>query len=114
MLAVGAKPGIVFEPSPWEDIFAAFSYAQKGEVDKGREMITGAVARKPDEWQGHYNAACYEVLYGDHETGIEHLQKAHELDPEKVAEVAATDSDFDAVRDDPRVSTIAGEAKVAG
>lgn len=114
VLAVGAKPGVVFEPSPWEDIFAAFSYAQKGEVDKGREMITNAVARKPDEWQGHYNAACYEILYGDNETGIAHLEQAHAIDAEKVAEVAATDADFDAVRDDPRVSAIAGEAKVAG
>ena len=29
VLAVGAKPGVVFVPSPWEDIFAAFSYAEK-------------------------------------------------------------------------------------
>ena len=110
VLAVGAKPGIVFEPSPWEDIFAAFSYAQKGEVEKGREMINGAIARRPDEWQGPYNAACYEILYGDRETGIAHLQRAHELDPERVAEVAAKDSDFDVVRNDPRVSAIAGKA----
>ncbi len=114
VLAVGAKPGIVFEPSPWEDIFAAFSYALSGEIEKGRELIAGVVARRPDEWQGHYNAACYEVLYGDNETGIEYLVKAHELDPEKVVEAAATDSDFDAVRDDPRVSAIAGQSKVAG
>ena len=72
ILAVGAKPGVVFEPSPWEDIFAAFSYAQKGEVEKGRELITGAVARRPDEWQGHFNASCYEILYGDKEAGIAH------------------------------------------
>ena len=40
LLAVGAKPGVVFEPSPWEDIFAAFSYAQQGEIERAREMIT--------------------------------------------------------------------------
>lgn len=110
VLAVGAKPGVVFEPSPWEDIFAAFSYAGKGEIEKAREMITGAVARRPDEWQGHFNAACFEILHGDRETGIAHLEKAHELDPARVAEAAAKDSDFDAVRDDPRVSSIAGKA----
>ncbi len=114
VLAVGAKPGIVFEPSPWEDIFAAFSYAGKGEIEKARELITGAVARRPDEWQGHFNAACFEILHGDKEAGIAHLQKAHELDPERVEEAAAKDSDFDAVRDDPRVSAIAGKASTGG
>ena len=114
LLAVGAKPGIVFEPSPWEDIFAAFSYAGKGEIEKARGLITAAVARRPDEWQGHFNAACFEILHGDQETGIAHLQKAYELDPELVAEAAAKDSDFDPVRDDPRVSAIAGKMSAGG
>ena len=108
VLAVGAKPGEVFEPSPWEDIFAAFSYAQQGEVDKAREMIDAAVSRRPDEWQGYYNAACFEVLYGDKQVGIAHLERAYELDAEPVAEAAKNDSDFDAVRGDPRVAAIAG------
>jgi quercetin dioxygenase-like cupin family protein len=108
VLAVGAKPGVVFEPSPWEDLFAAFSYAQQGEVDKARGMITEAVARRPDEWQGHFNFACFEILYGDKDDGIAHLQRAYELDPETVSEAAKKDSDFDAVRDDPRFSAIAG------
>jgi quercetin dioxygenase-like cupin family protein len=114
VLAVGAKPGVVFEPSPWEDIFAAFSYAQKGEIDKARTMIGRAVEQRPDEWQGHFNAACFEILYGDKETGIAELQRAHELAPEQVAEAAAKDSDFDPVRDDPRVSAITGQANAAG
>jgi quercetin dioxygenase-like cupin family protein len=109
VLAVGAKPGVVFEPSPWEDIFAAFSYAEKGEVDEARGLVEGAVARRPGEWQGHFNAACFEILYGDKEAGIAHLQRAHELDRERVAEAAAKDSDFDSVRDDPRVAAIVGE-----
>ena len=108
VLAVGAKPGEVFEPSAWEDIFAAFSYAEKGEVEEARELIGGAIARRPDEWQGYYNAACFEVLYGDDEKGIAHLQRAHELSPERVSEAAAGDSDFDAVREDPRFSAITG------
>jgi quercetin dioxygenase-like cupin family protein len=108
VLAVGAKPGVVFEPSPWEDIFAAFSYAIQGDLDHARSLIEGAVGRRPDEWQGHFNAACFEVLYGDKERGIAYLQRAHELDPERVSEAAATDTDFDAVRDDPRVTAITG------
>ena len=108
VLAVGAKPGVVFEPSPWEDLFAAFSYAGKGEIDKARGLITAAVARRPDEWQGHFNFACFEVLYGDRDAGIAELPRAFALDPEAVSEAAKNDSDFDAVRDDPRFSAIAG------
>jgi quercetin dioxygenase-like cupin family protein len=114
VLAVGGKPGVVFEPSAWEDIFAAFSYASKGDVDRARKLISGAVERRPNEWQGHFNAACFEVLYGDKEAGIAHLQRAHELDPERVAEAAANDSDFDEVRDDPRISAITGQVKTSG
>jgi quercetin dioxygenase-like cupin family protein len=108
VLAVGAKPGVVFEPSPWEDLFAAFSYAGKGEIDKARGLITAAVARRPDEWQGHFNFACFEVLYGDKDAGIAELQRAFDLDPEAVSEAAKNDSDLDAVREDPRFSAIAG------
>jgi quercetin dioxygenase-like cupin family protein len=108
VLAVGAKPGVVFEPSPWEDIFAAFSYAEQGEIGSARELIAAAVARQPDQWQGHFNFACFEVLYGDKEAGIAQLERAYELDPETVAEAARKDSDFDAVRDDPRFLAIAG------
>ena len=108
VLAVGAKPGVVFEPSAWEDLFAAFSYAGKGEIDKARGLITAAVARRPDEWQGHFNFACFEVLYGDKDAGIAELQRAFDLDPKAVSEAAKNDSDFDAVRDDPRFSAIAG------
>jgi quercetin dioxygenase-like cupin family protein len=114
VLAVGAKPGAAFEPSPWEDIFAAFSYADRGELAEARQLIEEAVARHPDAWQGHYNFACFEVLHGDREQGIAHLQRAYELEPETVADAAAKDSDFDAVRDDPRVLTITGQPEATG
>ncbi len=114
VLAVGAKPGVVFEPSAWEDVFAGFSYAQQGELEKARELIEAAVARRPDEWQGPFNLACFEVMYGDTETGIAQLQRAYELDVDQVAAAAAKDSDFDSVRGDPRVSAITGQADAPG
>jgi tetratricopeptide (TPR) repeat protein len=89
-------------------MFAAFSYAGKGETDKARELITVAVEHQPDAWQGYFNLACFEVLYGDKDEGIAQLQRAYELDPETVAEAARSDSDFDPVRDDPRFAAIAG------
>jgi quercetin dioxygenase-like cupin family protein len=114
VLGVGAKPGVVFEPSPWEDIFAAGSYADLGQVEKARTLIEGAVAARPDEWQGHYNFACFEALHGDPEAAIAELQRAHELEPAQVSEYARGDSDFDSIREDPRFSAIAGQADAAG
>jgi quercetin dioxygenase-like cupin family protein len=114
VLAVGAKPGVVFEPSPWEDIFEAISHAQQGNVERARELIRSTLERKPDAWQGHYNAACIEARHGDPEAALAHLQRAAELEPKLVPEYARGDSDFDAVRADPRFLAIAGQANPAG
>jgi quercetin dioxygenase-like cupin family protein len=114
VLAVGAKPGVVFEPSLWEEIFAANAYADKGELDKGRKLIADLLAEHPDSWQGYYNAACLEARAGDKEQAFGHLERAVSLEPEKVREFAANDSDFDSIRDDPRFSAVTGEAGSAG
>jgi mannose-6-phosphate isomerase-like protein (cupin superfamily) len=98
ILAVGAKPGVVFEPSAWEDVFAAYSYAEQGDVERGRELVQEAIRRHPDAWQGYYNAACIEARWGDHDTAIEQLKRSVELEPETTKKTAATDPDFDAIR----------------
>ena len=91
-------------------VVRAYATSHLGRSIIRRELIEGAVEQKPDQWQGHFNLACFEMLYGDKEAGISHLQRAHELEPKLVAEATAKDSDFDAVRDDPRVVAIAGAA----
>jgi quercetin dioxygenase-like cupin family protein len=103
VLAVGAKPGVVFEPSPWEGSFAAFSYAQSGDLERARATMAEAIASHPAAWQGHYNAACLEARYGDPEAALAHFRRAEELEPAEVRRLAETDSDLDAIR-----SAIAG------
>jgi len=111
VLAVGAKPGVVFEPSPWEDVFAANSYADAGDLEQARKLVDGALDKHPDVWQGHYNAACLEARLGDRERAFAHLERALELEPARVREFAADDSDFTTIRDDPRfVSAVSGQA----
>ena len=102
VLAVGAKPGVVFEPSLWEDVFAANAYADKGELDRARQLMADLLDQHPDAWQGFFNAACLEARLGDRDRALEHFQRAVELEPEKAREFAKTDSDFDSIRDDPR------------
>ena len=101
VLAVGAKPGMVFEPSPWEGVFAALSYAEQGNIERGRELIAEAIAGSPDAWQGFYNAACMEARFGDPDTAIAHLKRSVELDADATKKAAENDSDLDSIRDRP-------------
>src|SRR3954470_11231597 len=114
VLGVGAKPGEIFEPSPWEDSFAAGSYAEQGQVEKAREIMDAALAARPDDWRGRYNYACLLALNGEPESAIAELQRAYELEPEEVAGYVPRDTDLDSIRDDPRVSAIAGETDAGG
>jgi quercetin dioxygenase-like cupin family protein len=100
VLAFGAKPGVPHEISKWEALFAAFGHLRNGDEARGRQEIEAALAEHPGEWQGHYNAACFESLTGNRGPAIEHLKRAIEISPE-ARELARTDTDFDAIRDDP-------------
>ena len=114
VLGVGAKPGEIFEPSPWEESFAAGSYADLGQVERAREIMDAALAARPDDWRAHYNYACLLALNDEPEAAITELQRAYELEPKEVGDYAGRDSDLDSVRDDPRVSAIAGQADTGG
>jgi len=100
VVAFGARRGVPHEISGWEAMFAAFGHLRNGNEDEGRKEMAAAVAASPDAWQGHFNAACFEALTGHRDAAFEYLRRAIELDP-KAAELARTDSDFDAFRDDP-------------
>ena len=101
VLAVGAKPGVVFEPSPWEQVFAGYTYAELGDLERGRAEVREAIERTPDAWQGYYNSACIEARFGDRDTAIAHLKRSVELDEEATKKAAENDSDFDSIRERP-------------
>ena len=107
ILAMGAKAGEAFEPSGWEDFYIAYAHLHAGDPERGRALYREAIARDPDAWQGAYNAACYEALAGDSDAAVDLLRRAIELD-RSAREYAAGDSDFDAVRDDPRFTELLG------
>lgn len=100
VLAVGAKPGVPHEISKWEQIFVAFGHLRNGDEKAGREAIQAAIAEHPDEYQGYYNAACFEAQTGHRDQAIELLRRAAELDAQAL-EHARKDPDFDDLRDDP-------------
>ncbi len=110
LLAIGAKPGVVFEPSAWEESFAAVGYAKLGQLERARETFRAAIAKHPEAWKGPFNWACIEALMGDREVALEQLEHAAELAPEEVRKYAGADSDFDSIRGDPRFLAVAGQA----
>jgi tetratricopeptide (TPR) repeat protein len=102
VLAIGAKAGVVFEPSPWEETFAGVGYARLGDLERSRETFRNATDQHPDAWQGWFNWACIEATKGDREQALKLLERAAEQDPTAIREWAAKDRDFDSLRDDPR------------
>jgi quercetin dioxygenase-like cupin family protein len=100
VVAIGAQPGVPHEISGCEEMFVAFGHLHNGNEAEGRKAMAAAIAAKPDAWQGHFNAACFESLTGNRDAAFEHLRRAIELDPE-AAEYAQKDTDFDWLRDDP-------------
>ena len=108
VLGVGAKPGVVFEPSQWEEWAAAEAYRTLGRPEEARTLMDASVAANPDAWQGYYNLACFESLDGRREEAFAALGRAVELAPDEVRKYAAADADFDAIRGDPRFAELVG------
>ena len=95
--------------SPGRESFAAGSYADQGQMEKAREIMDAALAARPAAG-GSLHYACLLALNdsGPRRRSRE-LQRAHELEPKEVGDYAGRDSDLDSIRDDPRVSAIAGQ-----
>jgi quercetin dioxygenase-like cupin family protein len=106
VLAMGAKEGEAFTPSAWEDFFVAYADLRAGNAERGRAAIQEALEREPDEWQGAYNAACFEALAGERDAAFDYLQRAVELDRREVRRYAPDDTDLDSIRDDPRYAEV--------
>ena len=83
-----------------------------GNLGRYEEAIASwdkAIEIKPDLDEAWYNQACAYSLLNDIDTAIEKLQEAINLNPE-YKEMAKTDSDFDAIRDDQRFVKIIGNS----
>jgi Cupin domain len=108
VLALGAKAGKAFEPSPWEDFYVAFAYRAAGRTEEGRALVADTLARNPGTWQGPFNAACFEALAGDDDAAFEHLRVAYERAPTIIVKNAPTDGDLSRLHSDPRWQELFG------
>jgi tetratricopeptide (TPR) repeat protein len=100
VLAIGGKRGSAYEPSAWEDYFAAERHRAAGDYDAYADELAEALERRPDHPATLYNLACAEALADRGDTAVEHLKRAVELRPEFV-DLAREDEDFASLRDRP-------------
>jgi tetratricopeptide (TPR) repeat protein len=100
VLAIGGPRDAPYEPSPWEDFFAAERHRNAGDYEAYARELADAAARRPDHAATLYNLACAEALSGRHDEAVAHLRRALELDP-RAAEWARGDEDFAPLRDRP-------------
>lgn len=102
IVAMGGRRGRAFTPSGWEWSFVANAYGRQGREEEALAVMREGIERYPDAWHGYYNLACLEAKTGRHDDALASLRRAAELAPDDVARYAATDSDLDSIRDDPR------------
>jgi tetratricopeptide (TPR) repeat protein len=113
IVVAGGAPGKAFEPAAWERSARAIRHWQSQDWDAAITELTEAHGEYPDDAGILYNLACAESLAGRREEAVGHVRKAVELDA-SFAELAAKDPDFEAIRDEPEFSAVAGQADAAG
>jgi tetratricopeptide (TPR) repeat protein len=107
IVALGGTPGKAYEPVGWEiwaplnRLYQAGEYAEA--ADRGRKLIEA----HPEYVGLLYNLACCESLAGQTTDAIEHLRQAIERS-ERSRSLAAGDSDFDPIRDEPAFKELVG------
>jgi len=90
----------------------AGGYALLGEVERTREWIDRALLIDPDNLNMRYNFACVlSGFVGDNEAALKMLQSAISRAGEYQVRITETDTDFDAIRDDPRFKAMIADAK---
>jgi mannose-6-phosphate isomerase-like protein (cupin superfamily) len=101
VLAVGAPRGAAYKAPGWEHSAVGAEAYRRGDFAAAATLLRRAESEHPDVLGVVYNLACCEALSGQREEALEHLRRAVELDP-KIAQHARSDSDLEAIRDDPR------------
>jgi tetratricopeptide (TPR) repeat protein len=107
LIVMGATAGKAYQVVGWElwspldPLYQAGQYAEA--ADRGREIV----AASPGYPNVYYNLACCESLAGRKDDAIEHLREAIRLS-ERFKDYAATDSDFDAIREEPGFTELVG------
>ena len=100
ILAIGAKPGVVFTPSPWERTAEALRFWQTDEWDKAIAILEEHLAETPDSGVTVYNLACALARAGRRDEALARIREAVTLE-DRFLTLAQTDDDLASIRDEP-------------
>jgi tetratricopeptide (TPR) repeat protein len=105
VLAIGGTRGEAFRISPWEFAFAGMPARKAKRYDEAEALVKEGLELHPGNPSLLYELACLAALQGRHDEALERLGNSLEAQP-KYRKYAATDPDFDSLRDDPRFSAL--------
>lgn len=108
VLAIGAGPaGKPYEPGGWELMAPLIPLFESGDYEEGAARAQALIADDPPYGGVYYNTACFEARLGETDLALTHLRRAVELAP-SLAELARSDDDLAALREQPAFSEIVG------
>jgi tetratricopeptide (TPR) repeat protein len=107
LLALGGRPGEVYEPTGFELWAPIAPLYEQGRYEEAADLVAPLVDEHPQYPALAYNAACVASLAGRTEQAIEFLRRSIAGSP-RSREWAAEDSDLDAIRDRPEFTQLVG------
>jgi len=107
IVAFGGTPGKAYEPGGWEVWAPLHPLYQAGKYDEAADLGREVIEAHPEYAGVAYNVACCESLAGRKEDAIEHLRLSIERSA-RFRPMAAGDSDFDPIREEPKFKELVG------
>jgi tetratricopeptide (TPR) repeat protein len=107
IVSIGGVSGKPYEVVGWEIWAPVRHLYAEGRYEEAAAQGRALIEANPEYPLPLYNLACVEALAGRNAEALEHLRRAAAMS-ERLREYAATDSDFDSIRDDPAFQEIVG------
>jgi tetratricopeptide (TPR) repeat protein len=107
ILALGGEAGKPYEAVGWEVWAPLNRFYEAGEYAEAADRAPALLEAHPQYPVVFYNVACCESLAGRAADAVAHLRRAIEM-AERFRGLAAEDSDFDPIRDDPAFRELVG------
>ena len=105
ILGIGGRPGQPYRVTPGELMADFFPLHEAGDYEEAAKVSLRILDAYPGNGLALFNLACCDSLLGRTDDALDHLGAALEAAPE-LRENAWTDTDLDAIRNDPRFDAL--------
>ena len=105
LLGLGGRPGEPYRLTPGEALTEFWPLHGAGDYEAAAAVCRAVLGEYEGSGLALFNLACCEALLGRTEDALGHLREALDAAP-GLRENAATDTDLDSLRDDPRFEAL--------